>query len=40
MGDTEPRTRLGVRHVTVVPSNYERSDGDGESSSTDGQGGG
>jgi hypothetical protein len=37
MSDTEPRTRLGLRHVTVVPSNYERSDEDGDPPVVDGQ---
>jgi hypothetical protein len=36
MSNTESRTRLGLRHVTVVPSNYERSDEDGDASTTDG----
>jgi hypothetical protein len=30
MSDTEPGARLGLRHVTVVPSNYERSSEDDE----------
>ena len=33
MSDTE-RARLGLRHPTVVPSNYERRDEDG---ATDGE---
>jgi len=38
MSDTES-ARLGLRHVTVVPSNYERSDEDGESAVTGGRAG-
>jgi len=34
MSDTES-ARLGLRHPTVVPSNYERSDEDGKSATTD-----
>jgi hypothetical protein len=29
------RARLGLRHVTVVPSNYERGDADDESAAAE-----
>jgi hypothetical protein len=35
MSDTES-ARLGLRHPTVVPSNYERSDEEGKAGATDG----
>jgi hypothetical protein len=39
MSDTDRHTCLGLRHVTVVPSNYERSDEDGESAAPGGRAG-